>query len=167
MVSNTYTLSGFYGSQVMAKGTGVLLNNHMEVFTGAMSFMLKPGQRYPSTMSPTIVLKPNGDLFFSVGTPGAATIPSTLFQVISNVVDFKMSLRDAIEFPRIHFATTSVDAEPGALVFDVAERLKAMGHKLNPALRSQGDVQAVMLEDDGGWRLAWSDGRRGGSVKGY
>ena len=167
LVSNTYTLSGFYGSQVMAKGTGVLLNNHMEVFSGAQARMLTPGRRYPSTMSPTIVLRPDGQLFFSVGTPGGATIPSTLFQVISNIIDFKMSLRDALEYPRIHAATNVVEAEPGALVYDVAERLKQMGHSLNPALRSQGDVQAIQIEAEGNWRVAWSDGRRGGSVKGY
>ena len=167
LVSNTYTLSGFYGSQVMAKGTGVLLNNHMEVFSGAQARMLTPGRRYPSTMSPTIVLRPGGELFFSLGTPGGATIPSTLLQVITNIVDFKMSLRDALEYPRIHAATNVVEAEPGALVYDVAERLKQMGHSLNPALRSQGDVQAILLEEPNQWRVAWSDGRRGGAVKGY
>jgi gamma-glutamyltranspeptidase / glutathione hydrolase len=167
LVSNTYTLSGFYGSQVIAKGTGVLLNNHMEVFSGPQARMLTPGRRYPSTMSPTIVLRPDGQLFFSIGTPGGATIPSTLLQVISNIVDFKMSLRDALEYPRLHAATNVVEAEPGALVFDVAERLKQMGHRLNPNLRSQGDVQAIQIEAANNWRVAWSDGRRGGSVKGY
>jgi gamma-glutamyltranspeptidase/glutathione hydrolase len=167
LVTNTYTLSGFYGSQVIAKGTGVLLNNHMEVFSGAQARMLAGGRRYPSTMSPTVVLRPDGSLYFAVGTPGGATIPSTLFQIITNVIDFKMSLRDAIEYPRIHAGSNVVDAEPGALVFDVAERLKQMGHRVNPQLRSQGDVQAILIEDRGDWRVAWSDGRRGGSVKGY
>ena len=60
-----------------------------------------------------------------------------------------------------------IDAEPAALVFDVAERLQQMGHTLNPRLRSQGDVQAVMIEEGSNWRVGWSDGRRGGSVKGY
>ena len=167
LVSNTYTLSSFYGSQVMAKGTGVLLNNHLSVFGGAQARLMTPGRRYPSTMSPTIVLRPSGELSFSIGTPGGETIPSTLMQIISNIVDFKMSLRDALEYPRIHAATNAVDAEPGALVYDVAERLKQMGHRLNPELRSQGDVQAILLEETGQWRVAWSDGRRGGSVKGY
>lgn len=167
LVSNTYTLSGFYGSQVMARGTGVLLNNHLSVFTGAQARLMAPGRRYPSTMSPTIVLRPTGELLFSIGTPGGDTIPSTLFQVISNIVDFKMSLRDALEYPRIHASAGAVEAEPGALVFDVAERLRQMGHALNPALRSQGDVQAIQIDAEGNWRVAWSDGRRGGSVKGY
>jgi gamma-glutamyltranspeptidase/glutathione hydrolase len=166
VVTNTYTLSGFFGSQVVIGDTGLLMNNHMSAFSGAGQSRLAPGRRYPSTMSPTLVLHPNGRPFLALGTPGAATIPSTLFQVISNVIDFKMSLRDAIEFPRIHAASGTVDAEPAALVFDVAERLQRMGHKLNPQLRPQGSVQAVLL-DGSGWITAWADGRRGGSVKGF
>ena len=60
-----------------------------------------------------------------------------------------------------------MDAEPAALVFDAVERLKAFGHTLNPNLRSQGDVHAVMIEEGSGWRLGWSDGRRGGRAVGY
>lgn len=166
IVTNTYTLSGFFGSQVVVKGTGVLMNNHMSAFLGsAAQKQLAPGRRYPSTMSPTLVLNADGSPFLALGTPGAATIPSTLFQVLTNVIDFRMSLRDAIEFPRIHADASTIEAEPAALVFDVAERLQQMGHKVNPRLRSQGDVQAVQI--DKGWIVAWSDGRRGGSVKGF
>jgi gamma-glutamyltranspeptidase/glutathione hydrolase len=168
MVANTYTLSGFYGSQVVAKGTGVLLNNHMSVFAGYPR-TFKPGNRYLSAMAPTIVFRADGTPWLALGTPGGMTIPSTLFQVISNVIDFKMSLRDAIEFPRIHFDQVQqrIDAEPGALVLDVAEKLKGMGHRINPKLRAQGDVNAVLIEEGSGWRIGWADGRRGGAIKGY
>jgi gamma-glutamyltranspeptidase/glutathione hydrolase len=89
--------------------------------------------------------------------------------VIVNLIDFKMSLRDAIEYPRLHhqFMPDRIDAEPAALVFDVAERLRAMGHVIEPKLRSQGDVHAVMIEEKTGMRLGWSDGRRGGRAAGY
>lgn len=169
MVSNTYTLSGFYGSQVIATGTGVLLNNHMSVFSNrpGLASSVGPGKRYPSTMAPTLVLRPDGSPWAAIGTPGGATIPSTLVQIITNLIDFKMSLRDAVEFPRIHFGSGVVDSEPAGLVFDVAERLKAMGHKLNPRLRSQGDVSAIAIEDETGWRIGWADGRRGGTVRGF
>lgn len=164
VVSNTYTLNGFFGSQVIPKGTGVLLNNYMNAATGAN---MRPGQRIFANMTPTIILRPDGSPWAAFGTPGAMTIPSTLMQIVVNLIDFKMSLRDAIEFPRIHYAGgASVDAEPAALVFDVAERLRLMGHRLNPALRSQGDVNAVVIEDKG-WRQGWADGRRGGVVRGY
>lgn len=163
VVTNTYTLSSFFGSKVVIRGTGVLMNNHMSAFPRAS---LKPRQRYSSTMTPVIVLRKDGSTWAAFGTPGAMTIPSTLLQVVTNLVDFKMSLRDAIEFPRVHFAGSAVEAEPAALVFDAAERLRSMGHTLNPNLRSQGDVNAILIEESG-WRQGWADGRRGGVVKGF
>jgi gamma-glutamyltranspeptidase/glutathione hydrolase len=169
MVSNTYTLSGFYGSQVIARGTGVLLNNHMSVFSNrpGLASSVAPLKRYPSTMAPTLILRPGNSPWAAIGTPGGATIPSTLVQIITNLIDFKMSLRDAVEFPRIHFSSGMVDAEPAALVFDVAQRLRQMGHKLNPRLRTQGDVSAIAIEEGTEWRIGWADGRRGGSVRGF
>jgi gamma-glutamyltranspeptidase/glutathione hydrolase len=170
IVSNTYTLNSFYGSQVMAHGTGVLLNDIMAGFSRQPGGRneIKSGKRPRSSMTPTIVLHPDGSPWFALGSPGSATIPNTVFQVIVNIVDSKMSLRDAIEFPRIHhqYVPDRVDAEPAALIFDVAEKLRAFGDTINPKLRSQGDVHAVMVEDSG-WRLGWSDGRRGGRAAGY
>jgi gamma-glutamyltranspeptidase / glutathione hydrolase len=171
IVSNTYTLNSFYGSQVMIKGTGVLLNDIMSAFSNKPGSRneVKPGKRPVSSMTPTIVLHPDGSPWFALGSPGSATIPNTVFQVIVNIVDSKMSLRDAVEYPRIHhqYLPDRVDAEPGALVFDVAEKLRAEGYTINPKLRSQGDVHAVMVEEGTGWRLGWSDGRRGGRAVGY
>ena len=171
IVSNTYTLNSFYGSQVMAHGTGVLLNDIMSGFSNQAGGRneIKPGKRPLSSMRPTIVLHPDGSPWFALGSPGSATIPNTVFQVIVNIIDSKMSLRDAVEFPRIHHQNLPdrVDAEPAALIFDVATKLQSFGHTLNPKLRSQGDVHAVMIEEGTGWRLGWSDGRRGGRAVGY
>jgi gamma-glutamyltranspeptidase/glutathione hydrolase len=171
IVSNTYTLNSFYGSQVMAHGTGVLLNDIMNGFSNEPGGRneIKPGKRPLSSMTPTIVLHPDGSPWFALGSPGSATIPNTVFQVIVNIIDSQMSLRDAIEYPRIHHQNLPdrVDMEPGALVYDVAEKLKSWGDTLNPKLRSQGDVHAVMVEEGTGWRLGWSDGRRGGRAAGY
>jgi gamma-glutamyltranspeptidase/glutathione hydrolase len=164
IVTNTYTLSGFFGSQVIVKGTGVLFNNHMSAFQGRN---LQPDKRYSSTMSPVILLRKDGSPWAAFGTPGGATIPSTLVQIVTNLVDFQMSLRDAVEFPRVHAGGPGVDAEPAALVFDVAEKLRSMGHQLNPNLRSQGDVNAIVIEEKTGWKQGWADGRRGGVVRGY
>lgn len=170
IVSNTYTLNGFYGSQVMAKGTGVLLNDIMGGFNTVPGSRnaIRPGKRPVSSMTPTVVLYPDGRSFLALGSPGSATIPNTILGTLVNIIDYKMSLRDAVEFARIHhqFLPDKIDAEPGALVLDVAERLKAAGYAIEPRLRSQGDVHAVAIAPDG-WRIGWSDGRRGGRALGY
>jgi gamma-glutamyltranspeptidase/glutathione hydrolase len=171
LVTNTYTLNGFYGSQVIPAGTGVLLNDIMSAFSSRAGSpnMIAPRKRPVSSMGPTIVLRPDGSPWVAFGSPGALTISNTLLNITVNLIDFKMSLRDAIEFPRIHhgYQPDRVDAEPGALVLDVAEKLRTMGHTLNPATRSQGDVHAVAIEEGSQWRLGWSDGRRGGRAMGY
>ncbi len=169
IITNTYTLSGFYGSQVVVPGTGVLMSNIYGAFSNGGRRVLPAGQRPPSTMTPTIVLTKDSQPWFALGSPGAATIPNTLVQVITNVIDFRMSLRDAIEFPRIHhqYLPDRIDAEPGAIPYEVAQRLRGLDQVLSTRYRSQGDVHAVMIEAQTGWRLGWSDGRRGGKVMGY
>ena len=170
VVSNTYTLNGFYGSQVIPKGTGVLMNDIMSGFSnraGARN-QIGPGKRPVSSMTPTVVLYPNGRPFVALGSPGSATIPNTVLQTVVNLIDYRMSLRDAVEFPRIHhqYRPDRIDLEPAGLVLDVAERLRSFGHSISTTTRSQGDVHAVAIAEDG-WRLGWSDGRRGGRALGY
>ena len=167
IVSNTYTLSGFYGSQVIVKGAGVLLNNLNRHPQGGA--YLAEGRRYRSTMAGTILLTPEGRPWAALGSPGGDTIPSTVMQVANNLIDFKMSLRDAVEQPRLHYeaSTGMVEAEPGALVPDVAGRLRALGYRLNPKLRSQGDCNAVMIDPATSWRVGAADGRRGGVAQGF
>ncbi|MBM3760751.1 MAG: gamma-glutamyltransferase [Acidobacteria bacterium] len=169
IITNTYTLSGFYGSQVVVKGTGVLMGNIYGAFSNQGKRVLPAGQRPASTMTPTVVLTKERKPWFALGSPGGATIPNTLVEVITNIIDFKMSLRDAIEYPRIHhqYLPDRIEAEPGAIAFEVAEKLKGYGQILSNRYRSQGDVHAVMLEEKTGWRLGWSDGRRGGKVMSY
>ncbi len=169
IISNTYTLSGFYGSQVIAKGTGVLMGNIYGAFSNGGKKVLPAGNRPASTMTPTIVLNKSNEPWFALGSPGGATIPNTLVEVIMNIIDFKMSLRDAIEYPRIHhqYLPDRIEAEPGAIAYETAQKLKEQGQILSLRYRSQGDVHAVMIEAQTGWRLGWSDGRRGGKVIGY
>jgi len=151
------------------KGTGVLMGNIYGAFSNQGKRVLPAGQRPASTMTPTVVLTKERKPWFALGSPGGATIPNTLVEVITNIIDFKMSLRDAIEYPRIHhqYLPDRIEAEPGAIAFEVAEKLKGYGQILSNRYRSQGDVHAVMLEEKTGWRLGWSDGRRGGKVMSY
>ncbi|MDZ4798150.1 MAG: gamma-glutamyltransferase [Bryobacteraceae bacterium] len=170
IVSNTYTLNGFYGSQVIPKGTGVLMNDIMGGFSTSLKSrnVMAPGKRPVSSMTPTVVLYPDGRTFLALGSPGSQTIPNTVVQTLVNMIDYKMSLRDAVEFPRIHhqFQPDKIDLEPAGIILDVAEKLKAAGYRIDTRPRSQGDVHAVGIAEDG-WRVGWSDGRRGGRAAGY
>jgi gamma-glutamyltranspeptidase/glutathione hydrolase len=137
-VSNTYTLNGAYGSGVVAKGTGVLLNNEMDDFTakaGAPNLFgaiqsernaIAPGKRPLSSMTPTFVLRPDGSFFFAIGTPGGTTIINTVLQVITNVIDHGMNLQEAIDAPRVHhqWLPDEVVSEPFGLSTDTRRALE-------------------------------------------
>ena len=112
-VSNTYTLNFSYGLGLVADGTGVLLNNELDDFTakpgaanayglvGSNSNLPGPGKRPLSSMTPTIVLK-DGKPFLVTGSPGGSRIITAVLQVITNVIDFHMSIAEAVTAPRLH-----------------------------------------------------------------
>ena len=180
-VSNTYTLNGAYGSGVVAKGTGVLLNNEMDDFTskvGAPNMFgaiqsernaIAPQKRPLSSMTPTFVLRPDGSLFFAIGTPGGTTIINTVLQVITNVIDHGMNLQEAIDAPRVHhqWLPDEVMSEPFGLSDDTRRALEARGHKISTVVRDMSDAQGVMIEEKTGVRLGASDSRRDGEAVGY
>src|SRR5439155_23398227 len=105
--------NGGFGAGVVAKGTGIVLNNEMDDFAAAPGVpnmfgliqgeanAIAPRKRPLSTMTPTIVLK-DGKLFLAIGTPGGPTIANTVLQSLVNMIDFGMNLREAIRAPRVH-----------------------------------------------------------------
>jgi gamma-glutamyltranspeptidase / glutathione hydrolase len=111
-VSNTYTLNGLFGAGVVAKGTGVLLNNEMDDFTskpgepnmfGAIQSernAIAPRKRPLSSMTPTFVLRSDGSLYFAIGARGGPRIISTIVQFICNVIDHGMS-RIELQFAEV------------------------------------------------------------------
>jgi gamma-glutamyltranspeptidase/glutathione hydrolase len=112
-VSVTTTLNGSYGSKVIVKGAGFLLNNEMDDFSvkpgtpnmyglvGGEANSIAPNKRMLSSMTPTILEK-NGDLFMVVGTPGGSTIITSVFQTILNVVEFDKSMQAAVNAKKFH-----------------------------------------------------------------
>jgi gamma-glutamyltranspeptidase/glutathione hydrolase len=144
-VSNTYTLNFAFGLGLVADGTGVLLNNELDDFTakagasnayGLVGFAANlpgPNKRPLSSMTPTIVLK-DGKPFLVTGSPGGSRIITAVLQVISNVIDFHMTIDQAVSAPRLHHQwqpdETYVEAGFPAAVLDA---LQARGHKLVPA----------------------------------
>jgi gamma-glutamyltranspeptidase/glutathione hydrolase len=180
VVSNTYTLNNSYGSGVTARGTGILLNNEMDDFTSKPGVpnaygllqgeanAIAPRKRPLSAMTPTIVLQ-NGKLFFAVGSPGGPTIINTVFQVLVNVIDFKMNLQQAIDYPRIHhqWMPDSVRWEPYGLNKDTRAALLKRGHTFAERPGYMGDAEGIMIEPKTGMRLGASDPRLGGVPVGY
>ena len=112
-VAVTTTLNGLYGSKVVVKGGGYFLNNEMDDFSvkpgvpnmfgavGGEANKIEPNKRMLSSMTPTIVLK-NGKPYIVVGTPGGTTIPTSVYQSIVNVIDFKMTPSSAVNSSKFH-----------------------------------------------------------------
>lgn len=178
-VANTYTLNGGYGSGVTIAGTGILMNNEMDDFSAkpgspngyglvhGEANAIAPGKRPLSSMTPTIVLK-DGRLFLVLGSPGGPTIINTVLQTILNVTDYKMTVQEAVDAPRIHhqWIPDKLVLERIGFAQDVHDGLKARGHTL--AVRGMiGDCQAIMIEPQTGVRLGAADPRQDGLALGY
>lgn len=179
-VANTYTLNGGYGSGVTIPGTGILMNNEMDDFTAKVGVKnmfgllqgpanaIVPGKRPLSSMTPTIVLK-DKKLFFVTGSPGGPTIINTVLQIVSNVIDFGMSVTQAVESPRIHhqWMPDSLSYERNGLSTDTANILKSLGHSFKERASYegayQGDGETIMVDPETHLRLGASDLRRGDS----
>ncbi|KQP10980.1 gamma-glutamyltranspeptidase [Methylobacterium sp. Leaf99] len=176
-VSNTTTLNFSYGMGLVAPGTGVLLNNEMDDFsakTGALNAYglvggkanaVAPGARPLSSMTPAFVFR--GDkLLLVTGSPGGSRIISTVLQTIVNVVDFRMTLLQAVAAPRIHhqWRPDVLTVEEGVSP-DTLAILRARGHRVvvAPASGSANSVMAV----DGLVAGAADPRQRGTLAEGY
>lgn len=181
-VANTYTLNNSYGSAAVAKGTGIILNDEMDDFaakpgTPNMYGLIQgernavaPRKRPLSAMTPTIVLRKDGSVWFTVGSPGGPTIINTVLCVISNVIDYQMNIQQALDFPRIHhqWLPDELIFEPYGMSGDTQRALAARGHKLVDKPRYLGDAEGIMIEEKTGVRLGATDPRRSdGLAVGY
>ena len=178
-VAVTTTINSWYGSKVTVTGAGFVLNNEMDDFAAkpgtANQFGLvqgennavAPGKRMLSAMTPTVVANPDGTLRMVTGTPGGGTIITTVFQTISNVLDYGMNVVDAVNAPRIHHQhlPDQIYFEPAGLAPESVVQLQAMGHTLVERTGMSGDAQVIIV--DGELLKAWSDPRRGGQAIGY
>lgn len=177
-VSMTTTLNGGYGSKLVVAEAGFLLNNEMDDFSakpgapnlyglvGAEANKIEPGKRMLSSMTPAIVEK-DGKLFLVCGTPGGSTIITSVYQTISNVIDFGMSATDAVQSPRFHHQWL-----PDMLRFEeesfdslTIKALEDKGHKVIEKGKL-GKVEAVKILDNGYLEGA-ADIRADDDVKGF
>jgi gamma-glutamyltranspeptidase/glutathione hydrolase len=184
VVSNTYTLNGSFGCGAVAAGTGILLNNEMDDFASKPGVpnvyglvqgeanAIAPRKRPLSTMTPTIVLE--GDkVLFAIGSPGGPTIVNTVLQIIINILDHHMNLREAIEAPRLHhqFLPDLIFVEKWGLSPETRAALSARGHLFAPAESPFppyiGDAHGIAIDPATSVRLGAADPRLGGAAIGY
>jgi len=171
-VVNTYTLEGGYGSRVVVKGAGFLLNNEMGDFNkkpgetnltgdiGTAANVIEPGKRMLSSMTPTMVIR-DRKVVLLTGTPGGRTIINTVFTIVLGVMEYGLTGREAVDLARMHHQwlpdrVTFEEADPaspagsgGAGVSGEAlEKLRAMGHEVRVQGR-QGDAHSIWVGPDG------------------
>ena len=163
VVAYTFTIESWGGSGIVVPGYGFLLNNEMTDFDfdGPHPNLPEAGKRPRSSMAPTIALR-GGKPAFSIGSPGGATIITTVLQTIVNYVDLGMPMDAAINAPRIsqrNALETSI--EPGFAGSAQARALEKFGQRWEAAPEEIGAANALVFNPDGSV-TAVSEGRRHG-----
>jgi gamma-glutamyltranspeptidase/glutathione hydrolase len=177
-VSNTYTLERSYGSRIVVHGAGFLLNNEMMDFNwfpgrttrggqiGTAPNQIAPGKRMLSSQTPTVVAR-DGKVILVTGSPGSRTIINTVLCITVNVIDFDMTVRDAVDAPRLHhpWFPDAASFEGYSECREAVQELEKMGHTVAPA--SQGDAHSIGLDRRTGRYVGAADHRINGKVAGY
>ncbi|MFA7901496.1 gamma-glutamyltransferase [Pseudomonas aeruginosa] len=159
-VSNTYTLNLDYGSGVVVKGAGFLLNDEMDDFSakpgaanafgviGGDANAIEPGKRMLSSMSPSLMTR-DGKVELVIGTPGGSRIFTSIFQVMNNLYDYGMPLDKAVAAQRVHHQLLPKDTiyfdSYAPLTGQVAADLNKMGYVLEDQGWEMGDIQAIRV----------------------
>ena len=169
VVVNTYTLNFSFGSGIVAKGTGILLNNEMSDFSakpgvanafgllGGEANAVEAGKRPLSSMTPTMVFK-DGQPYFATGSPGGSRIITTVLQIILNIIDHGMNVAEATHAPRIHhqWYPEILYIEKG-IGYDTQQLLRAKQHDVRYR-DAMGSTQTIMFKN--GYIFGSSDPRR-------
>jgi gamma-glutamyltranspeptidase/glutathione hydrolase len=161
-VTTTTTLEGSYGSHVVVKGAGFLLNNEMGDFNkkpgttdltgniGTPANLIEPGKRMLSSMTPAMVVK-DGRVVLLTGSPGGRTIINTVFTIVLGVVEYGLTGREAVDMKRMHhqWLPDRTSVEPGGATDETLAALKKMGHDITRANGRQGDAHSIWIAPDG------------------
>ena len=171
VISNTYTINSAFGSGVTIKGTGILMNNEMDDFSGqpgvpnqfgllgGIANEIEPAKRPLSSMTPTIVFD-NDEPFLAIGSPGGSRIITAVLQIILNVIDFEQSLEEATDSKRVHhqWYPDDIDIEE---TYNQINELMDLGYKIN-IIDTATCTQSIMIDD--GEFIGVSDLRRPDSL---
>jgi gamma-glutamyltranspeptidase/glutathione hydrolase len=160
-VTSTYTLEGGFGSHVVVKGAGFLLNNEMGDFNkkpgetnltgdiGTPANQIAPRKAMLSSMTPAMVVK-DRKLVLLTGSPGGRTIINTVFSIVLGVTEYGLTGREAVDLARMHhqWLPDRVSIEAAGAKEDTIAALKAMGHDVRSQER-QGDAHSIWIGPDG------------------
>lgn len=177
-VSNTYTLEEWFGSGAVIKGLGFLLNNEMHDFSLEPdvkkfktqvhnSNLIEPGKRMLSSMTPTLLIK-DGKPILITGSPGGKTIINTVLQIIIATTDYKLTLRDAIDLPRLShvWKPDRITVEKYRWDGKILNLLKSKGHNI-AEVDFIGDAHSIWIDPITGLIYGEADTRRYGWAEGY
>ncbi len=176
VVSTTTTINDLMGNKVVVRGAGFLLNDEMDDFTAAPGQpnlfglvmgernAVAPGKRMLSSMTPTIVVSPDGRPFMATGGAGGARISTTVTQLVLNALGNRMGIADAMRAPRFHHQAwpDKLQLEKGGFSQAVRDSLTAMGH----AIEEAGPIVNAMglMRVNGKWQGVPEPRREGGAV---
>ena len=180
-VANTYTLEQSYGSRVMVRGMGFLLNDEMGDFNwtaghtdlrgnvGTTPNLIAPGKRMLSSQTPVLVLK-EGRPFLVTGSPGGRAIINTVLCVVLNVVEFEMDLPAAVAAPRWHHQwlpdQVKFEGVKNGDYQELVTVLASMGHSIDPDSGRQGDAHSILIDSSTGIITGVADRRISGRAIG-
>ena len=176
-VAITTTVNDGFGSCVVAKGTGFILNDQMDDFavapsvpnayglSGGKENAPEAGKEPLSSMAPTFLFAPSGELRLAIGAAGGPTIPTTVAQIIVHLVDDKMKLDEAITASRVHhnLSPDAIRIEKNGLEAETQKALAARGHQFRVARFPIGKACGVEVDPDTGFRAAVADPRYDGT----
>jgi gamma-glutamyltranspeptidase / glutathione hydrolase len=184
-VANTYTLEQSYGSKIVVRGAGFLLNNEMGDFNprpgvtdrkghiGTLPNLAAPGKRMLSSLAPTVVAR-DGRAVLVTGSPGGRTIINTVLCVLLNTLEFEMEPRAAVDAPRLHQQwfpdQVKLEASAAPISQEILERLRSMGHVIKRQASDgspfvQGDAHTIFIRQ--GIYYGVADKRVHGRAAGY
>jgi len=172
VVSATQTLGNAFGSRVMPEGTGIWLNDSLAYCTfdpKGNPMDAHPGRHKLSGDCPTIIMR-NGRAWAALGSPGGHTIGQTVPQMVMNLVDFGMSIEDALAAPRISFVEPNTLSIEEGIPAAVRDALAAMGHEVR-VVRALGNAHGLTIQYDSEGKpvrfSGASDPRGAGLARGY
>ncbi|MFC3885584.1 gamma-glutamyltransferase [Bacillus songklensis] len=167
IVACTSTVEHPFGTGIMVKDHGFLLNNELtdfDVIPGGLN-EVQPNKRPVSCKSPTIIFK-DDEPVLTLGSPGGPTIVGSVFQTIVNVIDFGMDIKEAIEEPRIFCSTSPLIGWEAGMDMNSKGTLEAMGFEFGDQPFPIGNVQAIQIDREKKCLFGAADSSREGKASG-